>query len=137
MAGRLSDSDANNMLDSRFGGVAVDVPATYYVGLSTTLPTNTGGNITEPVGNGYARVAVANNAANFPAAAGREKSNGTAITFPFATGPWGSPAFFVLMDAATDGAMRGFGPLGSTQAIATGTRPSFAPGALTIAAAGA
>jgi hypothetical protein len=135
--GRLSDADANNMLDSRFGLVAVAAPATYYVGLSTTLPTNTGTNVTEPSGGSYARVAVTNNATNFPAAAARSKSNGTVITFPTASASWGTVSHFVLYDAATAGTFRAWGALAAAQAIASGGTPDFPIGALVIDAPGA
>jgi hypothetical protein len=134
--GRLSDADANNMLDVRFGGVASSAPATYYVALSTTAPTNTGTNVTEPSGGGYARVAVTNNATNFPAAAGRSKSNGTVITFPVATASWGTISHFALYDAATGGAMRAWGALATPQAVASGATADFPVGSLTITASG-
>lgn len=134
MAGKLSDTDANNSLDARFGGVASNAPGIYYVGLSTTQPTNTGGNITEPVGASYARVPVANNTTNFPAASGRVKTNGTTIAFPAASGSWGTPAWFVLMDAPTGGTMRGWGDLAAAQPIGVGASASFAPGALVLSA---
>ncbi len=134
--GFLSDNDANNMLDARFGAVASSAPATYYVGLSTTTPTNTGSNITEPSGNAYARVAVTNNTTNWPAAASRSKSNGTTITFPTATGSWGTVTHFVLFDAATAGNMRAWGALTASQSVASGATPDFPVGALVISAPG-
>ena len=60
----LDDAIVNQI----FGGVAYTPPANIYIGLSSTLPTVAGGNITEPaIGtNGYARASVANNTTNFP-----------------------------------------------------------------------
>ncbi len=137
MPGRLSDADANNELDARFGRAASTAPATYYVGLSTTTPTNTGGNVTEPVGNGYARVAVPNDAANWPAAVNRAKSNGAAVTFPTATASWGTITHFVLYDAATAGVFRAWGDLGTATAVGANTIASFAAGALAVTSPGA
>lgn len=134
--GRLSDADANNMLDVRFGAVASTAPATYYVALSTTAPTNTGTNVTEPSGGGYARVAVVNNATNFPAAASRAKSNGTVVTFPTATASWGTITHFALYDAATAGTMRAWGALTTSQAVASDAIADFPAGSLTITASG-
>lgn len=134
--GRLSDADANNMLDVRFGAVASTAPATYYVALSTTAPTNTGTNVTEPSGGGYARVAVVNNATNFPAAASRAKSNGTVVTFPAATASWGTITHFALYDAATAGTMRAWGALTTSQAVASDVIADFPAGSLTITASG-
>lgn len=136
MAGRLSDADANNALDVRFGGVASTAPASYFVGLSSTQPTNTGGNVTEPVVAGYGRVAVANNATNWPAASGRTKSNGTAVSFPVPTVDWGTLGYFVLYDAVTGGTMRAWGQLAAPVAITIGATASFAPGQLVINAPG-
>lgn len=136
MAGRLSDSDANNALDVRFGAVASNAPAAYYVGLSTTTPTNTGTNVTEPSTGGYARVAVTNNATNWPAASGRSKSNGTAITFPTPTASWGTVTHFVLYDAASGGTFRAWGALTSSASIPIGSVTSFAVGQLVINAPG-
>lgn len=134
--GRLSDAAANNSLDVRFGGVASNAPATYYVGLSSTTPTNTGGNVTEPSTGGYGRVAVTNNLTNWPAAVARAKSNGTAITFPTPTANWGTMTHFVLYDALTGGTFQGWGAIASEN-IVIGATASFAPGQLVINAPGA
>jgi len=53
------------LLDSWFGAVALSVPGTWYASLSTAAPTEAGTNFVEPVGNGYARVAITNNLSNF------------------------------------------------------------------------
>lgn len=120
MAG-LSDDQANGMLDTLYGGVATIAPAIYYHGLSTTEPASDGTNVTEPVGNGYARVAVTNNLTNFPAAALRSKSNGTVITFPAPTpGDWGVVEWVPLYDAATSGNFCGWGVLASPVTVTGG-----------------
>lgn len=55
--------------DSQFGGgLTTWAPGTWYAGLSTTRSNADGTNFTEPSGGGYLRVAMANNATNFPAA---------------------------------------------------------------------
>lgn len=130
--GRLSDADANNDLDVRFGGATSSAPATYYVGLSTTAPANDGTGITEPVGNGYARVSVANNATSFPAASSRAKSNGVVITFPTPTAAWGTVGWFVLMDASTAGAMHAWGQLADAQNPDVSSPVYFPAGSLVI-----
>ncbi|GIM45245.1 hypothetical protein DNHGIG_07940 [Collibacillus ludicampi] len=122
----------NTFLNLVFGGTGYTPPATLYVGLSTTTPTTSGGNITEPSGNGYARVAVANNPTNWPAASNGSKSNGTAITFPAATGPWGTVTYFFIADAPTGGNVLGYGALTAAQTINQGDTLSFAAGALTV-----
>lgn len=130
--GRLSDTVIDAVIDQLFGGVAYTPPATLYIGLSTTAPHNDGSNVTEPVGNGYARVMSANNLTNWPAAAGRSKSNGTTIAFPAATGAWGSVTHFVVYDAATAGSFIGWGELLAPQNIVSGNTASFPPAAFVV-----
>lgn len=126
----LTDTQANADLDARYGSGS---PATIYFGLSTTLPTNSGSNITEPSGGSYARVAVTNNSTNFPAASARSKSNGTAITFPSPTGSWGTVGYWIEMSASTGGSLRAFGALNSSQTVSSGDQaPTFAAGAFVV-----
>lgn len=134
--GRLSDSYSNQLLDLAFSKATNNFPATYYVALSTTTPTNTGTNVTEPVGNSYARVAVTNNSTNFPAASGRAKSNGVVIAFNTATGSWGTCTHFCLYDAASGGNFVAWGALTTPVSPTAGTQASFAVGALVINAPG-
>lgn len=122
----------DKLLDHVFGAVAYTPPATLYIGLSTTTVTDAGGNITEPSGNGYARVAVANNTTNFPNSSGGAKSNGKPITFPAATGSWGTITDFFIADAATEGNFLTGGALGASQTVAAGETINFAVGALDI-----
>lgn len=133
MTGRMSDAVANAILDSLFGS---GTPATYYVGLSTTLPTNTGTNVTEPSGGSYARVAVTNNSTNFPAAVSRAKANGVAIAFPTASGSWGTVQWYILMSASTSGTFYGWGPLAGPASIVSGQAVQFAIGDLDLASSG-
>jgi hypothetical protein len=122
----------NALLNEVFGKTDYVAPATLYVGLSTTAPNIGGTGITEPSGSAYARVAVTNNVTNFPNAANGAKSNGTVVTFPTATGPWGTVTHFFISDLATGGNIIGYGILGTAQSVANGGTVSFAAGALTI-----
>lgn len=138
--GRISDTYANNLLDLAFSKASNSFPATMYVGLSSTTPTNTGTNVTEPSTGSYARVSVTNNATNWPAASSRSKSNGTAITFPTATADWLSGAnltHFVIYDAASSGNFIAWGELTAPVAVTSGTQAAFAVGALVVNAPGA
>lgn len=136
--GRLSDAQANLLLDLYFSKASnTGVPATLYVGLSTTTPTNTGTSVTEPSTGAYARVAVTNNATNFPAATARAKSNGTDIVFPTATGSWGTITHFVIYDALTSGNFVAWGALTVPVSVITGATVTFATGSLVINAPGA
>lgn len=125
----------DQILDSWFGGKLIDtiIPDTLYIGLSTTAPSEAGGNITEPGGFGYARAAVANTAANFPNTGGDgTKSNGATIEFAQATGDWGTVSHFFIADAATGGNVLAFGSLGTPKTIGNGDTASFGQGSLTI-----
>lgn len=130
--GRLADTVANNELNVRFGGAAVIAPVAYAVALSTTQPTNTGGNVTEPIGGGYARTLVARNATNFPAASARSISNGVAITFPAPTTAWGLIEWFALYDSVS-GVFQGWGRFAdSTDVKAGGSAPVIPVGGMVI-----
>lgn len=94
--------------DSQFGGGATSwAPATWYLGLSTTNPNTDGTNFTEPVGGAYARLAIVNNATNFPAATTvggiTTKANGIKFTFVNPTGVWGLIAYYGFFTALTGG----------------------------------
>ena len=122
----------NKLLDLVFSNTAYTIPSTLYIGLSTKAPTQAGSNFTEPSGNGYARVAVTNNSTNWPAASNGAKSNANAITFPQATGSWGTVTHFGIFDAATNGNLLAWGTLSQSKAISAGDTPYFAAGSLTL-----
>ncbi|MDR3595088.1 hypothetical protein [Clostridium sp.] len=129
---------ADALVNEIFGAVNYTPPTTLYIGLSSTLPTVAGANITEPtVGtNGYARASVANNTTNFPSTSSNNKSNGVAITFPTSTGSWLSSAslgYLFFSDAATGGNILGYATLNNPQVVASsGATLSFAASSLTI-----
>lgn len=56
----------------------------FYVGLSSTAPTEGGTNVSEPNGNGYARVRIS----SFTAADDGSVHNSGEIVFPRSTGTW-------------------------------------------------
>src|SRR5215467_1853133 len=142
---RLSDKELTvpftNYLDQAltkllFSNTAYTIPATWYVALSTTTPTQGASpNFTEPSGNAYARVAVTNNSTNWQPissqpASGYTMQNNTIVTFATATGTWGTVTYFGVFDASSGGNLCGYGLLTASQAITTGIAPSFAVGAL-------
>ena len=131
MAG-FSDYLENAVLNQIFGSQAYSAPATIYVGLSSSLPTDSGGNITEPSGNGYARVAVTNNTTNWPVTSTGSKTNGVPITFASATGAWGSVSYVVLFDSLTSGNFLAQGTLSTSKSPTAGDVLSYGTGTLTI-----
>lgn len=91
----LTSYAVGKILDAVFGGAALGAPATWYLKLTS------GG--VELAGDGYARLAVTNNAANWPATASRLKQLATLAQFVAATGPWSSVDGFAINDAAAAG----------------------------------
>jgi hypothetical protein len=122
----------DELLDHVFGNAAYAAPATLYLALSTTDPTDDGSGITEPGGGSYARLGVANNATNFPAASGGSKSNGTDFTFVTATASWGVIAYMAIFDAGAGGNMLAHASLTSSKTIDNGDTVIFETGNLTI-----
>lgn len=132
----------SNYLDSGinklyFGSTAFASPGTVYVGLSTTTPAADGTGVTEPVGNAYARVSVANDTTHFHAApsqpgTGQRQSNLLAISFAQATGDWGTCTYWVMYDAAAAGNLLAFGLLTTAQHPINGDTPNFAIDQLTV-----
>ncbi len=103
---------------------------TVYVGLSTADPLDDASALAEPVGNGYARVATTG--ATWEAATAGAQQNAAAISFPEASGSWGTITHFALFDALSGGNMLASGELSVSQAIASGQIFRFAIGALDI-----
>lgn len=91
--------------------------ATYYLGLSTT-PFSESDDASaayarEPSGNGYARTAI-----KFTSASNRSiKNNNSTVTFPQATGPWGTVAYWGIFD----------GPSSSANLVALGNLTGAVP----------
>lgn len=124
----FADYWEDEILDHIMNDGAYTAP-TIYVGLSTADPGDDAATLAEPSGNGYARVTTA--AADWNAASGGSKTNANAITFPEATGAWGTITYVCLFDALTSGNLLASGSCGST-AIISGNIARFAAGALTV-----
>jgi len=125
----LSNYLENKLLDHITGKSSYSAP-TCYVGLSTADPGDDGSGLAEPSGNGYARVETS--ASDWNSASGGSITNAEAISFPAATGNWGTITHVVLFDAASGGNMLASGALDSSQAISTDQVARFAAGTLTI-----
>lgn len=119
----------NLLLDAVLGDTPYNAPNTVYLALFTAAPTpSTGG--TEVTGGSYGRVAITNDATNFPAASGKTKSNGVAAVFPTASVSWGTVAAVALMDASTAGNILIYAPLSAPRVVNIGDAPSFGIGQL-------
>ncbi len=131
----LTNQRKADILNALYGGAALTVGANVHIALSTTTPTSAGANFTEPSGSAYGRVSVANNPTNFPAATVANpsvKSNGVEITFPAATGNWGTLTHFGIFTAASGGVLLDWGPLPTPKTIGSGDTARFAVGALVM-----
>ena len=117
----------DKILNHVFRNVAYTAPATVYVGLFTTATTDAGGG-TEVTGGGYARQAATFGA---PSPSGTIK-NSSDVTFPVATGSWGTLTHFAVFDAVSGGNMMTHNPLTTSKTIATDDQAKFSTNELVI-----
>ena len=114
------------ILDHLFDIGAYAAP-TLYVGLSTADPLDDASGLAEPSGNGYARTACA-----AWSRSGNEVDNDNAVTFPEASGAWGTLSHFGLFDASSGGNLCCSAALDSPLAVGSGEVARFAAGELNI-----
>ena len=137
-AGEISTYLANKLLDLMFRNTDYDKPETW-VALATDdiIDGDGGAAMDECTGGSYARVQVNINAGAAPSwdlAASGVVDNTEAITFPTATGSWGTVKAVAIMDSTTEdeGNVLFYDNTLADQAVATGDTVSFAIGALDI-----
>lgn len=132
MAGFINALE-QDVLDHVMNKASYTAPTNWYVGLSTTTPTETGTNVTEPVGGAYARVSTG--AADWNSATAADPSisdNANAVTFATATADWGTVTHFGLFTGSTGGTVQIWGALGTSKRIQTDDVAEFAAGTLDI-----
>lgn len=127
--GSFSDYLESEFLDHLFGKGSY-TPPTIYVALSTANPLDDGSGLTEPSGNGYARVQTTET--DWSTASSGSINNSVAIEFGEASGAWGTIAYFALMDAASGGNMLVHGELSTSKSISSGDTAEFSAGDLDI-----
>lgn len=126
------------LLDHVLGNAAYSAPATVYIALYTTDPTDadTGTEVSTGDWSNYARVAVTNNATNWPAASGTSpatKSNGTIIDFGTATIVTPPTVTHVgIRDAASGGNLLKHGALATAKTINNNDPVSFPVGDIDV-----
>lgn len=142
-AGALTDYAENKLVDALLRGQTLGAPATWYVALYTTCPTDSTAG-TEVTGGSYARVAVTASLANWAgtqsagsttasSGSGGTTSNNGVITFPAPTANWGVVTCWALTDAASAGNIWIWSALTQNKTINNGdAAPSFAAGAATF-----
>ena len=125
--GSISDFLELKLLDHTLNGVAYVPPTTCYLGLSTADPLDTGVGLAEPVGGGYARKAIA-----FDAAASRLINQTALVQFDTVTADWGLISHYAIFDALAAGNMLAHGALTFAKNVVIGNNPSVAAGEVDI-----
>jgi hypothetical protein len=101
-------------------------PATVYVGLFTSDPTDAGSG-TEVSGGSYARTSV-----TFGSPSNGVTTNSAAVEFPKATDSWGTVTHIGIHDASSSGNLLFHTALDTSKAIATGDIFKIASGNLSV-----
>jgi hypothetical protein len=127
MAG-FSNYLENKVVGHVFGGSAYTAPATLYVALYTSAPSDTGGG-TEVSGGAYARQTAA-----FTISADTA-SNTSAIEYPTATADYGTVVAVGVFDASSSGNLLAYGNLTTSKTVSTGDVFRFNAGAIDITVA--
>jgi hypothetical protein len=122
----MSNYLENALINATLRNTTYTSPATVYVGLFTSDPTDAGSG-TEVSGGSYAR-----KAATFAAPSNGASSISAAIEFDQATGSWGTVTHFGIYDALTTGNLLYHGALTASKTIDTGDVFKFASGALSV-----
>lgn len=139
MANNMSDYLETQLVGHLFRTLTYTKPTVVAVALCTASPTDasTGATITEVANsNGYARQTVNPLDANWSAIISNNgtTSNAAAVTFPTATGSWGTVTSVAICDSATWGAgnMLFYGDLNTSKTITSNDVFSFGIGQLAI-----
>ena len=116
------------LLNATLNGTTYTAPATVYVSLWTTDPTDAGSG-TEVSGGSYARTAV-----SFATASGTSGNvlNDADVTFPTATASWGTVGWIGINDAATSGNLLYHTALDTAKAIDSGDIFKISTGNLSV-----
>lgn len=131
----FSDHLESGLLNHTFGGYTYTPPISSYIALSTADPGEDGSTMAEPVGLGYARVRATNNKTTWSYANAGALENHIDLTFPEATGSWGSITHFAIMNdpyASGVGYILGSAALSVAKSIVSGDTAKFASGDLDI-----
>lgn len=94
------------------------IPTEYYIGLSTTEPTMSGTNVSEPAsGAGYCRVLLN----NLSTPTNGVVTNTANINFEESTASWGTITHFVIYDAEIGGNLLMYGALSTPRVVEAAT----------------
>lgn len=116
----------NKILDHVLRNVSYTSPTTVYVGLFTSDPTDAGTG-TEVSGGSYARQVL-----SVTTASDGITTSSADVTFPQATGSWGTISHIGLLDALSSGNLLMHTPLTTSKTIETGDILKINTGSLTV-----
>ena len=116
----------NALINATLRNTTYTSVATVYVSLWTSDPTDAGSG-TEVSGGSYARQAV-----TFGAPSSGVSTNSGDVTFPTATGTWGSVVWIGMNNASTSGNLLYHSPLDVAKSITTGDVFKIATGNLSV-----
>ncbi len=134
----FSETIDNTILDHFFGKATWAATAdARYTGLSSTTPTKTGTNVTEPSTGSYARIQLL--AAEVAVASASATANTADQTFPQATADWvggSNLTTMVMYDAISGGNFIAFKSLVVAKPVLNGDTAKFATGDMDFSIAG-
>ena len=105
------------------------LPSEYYIGLSSTAPNISGGNVTEPLSNsGYKRVKLE----NLSEPTDGVITNEQAISFDESTANWGTMSHFVIYDALEAGTLLMYDTLSTPRNVEAATIVTIKANSLTL-----
>ena len=116
----------NALINATLRATTYTSPATVYVSLWTTDPTDAGSG-TEVSGGSYARTAV-----TFGAPSNGVTTNSADVTFPTATASWGVVGWIGINDAASSGNLLYHSPLDTSKTIDSGDIFKISTGNLSV-----
>lgn len=122
----MSNFLENALINATLRNTSYTSPTTVYVGLYTSDPGegNTG---TEVSGGSYARTSV-----TFGAPSNGVSTNSASVTFPTATGTWGTVTHVGILDASTSGNLLYYTALDASKSIASGDVFTISTGNLSV-----
>ena len=124
----MSNFLENALINATLRATTYTSPATVYVSLWTSDPTDAGsGTEVSTSGTGYARTAV-----TFGAPSNGVTTNSADVTFPTATASWGTVGWIGINDALTSGNLLYHSPLDTAKAIDTGDIFKISSGNLSV-----
>jgi hypothetical protein len=122
----ISNYLENALINVTLRATSYTAPTTVYVSLWTTDPTDAGSG-TEVSGGSYARTAV-----TFAAPSNGVTTNSADVTFPTATGSWGTVGWIGINDALTSGNLLYHSPLDVSKTVTSGDIFKISTGNLSV-----